>query len=185
MNYELKPCPFCGGTNFTIGTRGRSVAVICDFRQEGCGASGRYRDTEEKAVEAWNRRELEEISKIEKGRITETMLGREDHGIMTLYLLIEFEKSTYAYGGYALDTYDEKEGKRIGATSGIQAIAEILNCVGVTKWEDLTGSFVRCEHQEKGGKIIRIGNLIEDKWFSFEAFFKETKEVVENERKQK
>ena len=36
MKYDLKPCPFCGGTNFTIGTRGRSVAVICDFRQNGC-----------------------------------------------------------------------------------------------------------------------------------------------------
>lgn len=53
MNYELKPCPFCGGTDFTIETRGRSVAVICDFRQEGCGASGGYRDTEEEAVKTW------------------------------------------------------------------------------------------------------------------------------------
>lgn len=118
---------------------------------------------------------------IENGRITETMLGREDHGIMTLYLFIEFEKSTCAYGGYALDTYDEKEGKRIGAASGMRAIAEILDCVGVTKWEDLTGAFIRCEHQGWGGKILRIGNLIQDKWFSFESCFKEAKEAVENE----
>ena len=48
---------------------------------------------------------------------------------------------------------------------------------GVAKWEDLTGAFIRCEHQGWGGKIIRIGNLIKDKWFSLEAFFKEVKEA--------
>lgn len=64
-----------------------------------------------------------------------------------------------------------------GAAAGMQAIAEILDCVGVAKWEDLTGAFIRCEHQGWGGKIIRIGNLIKDKWFSLEAFFKEVKEA--------
>lgn len=39
------------------------------------------------------------------------------------------------------------------------------------------GAFIRCEHQGWGGKIIRIGNLIKDKWFSLEAFFKEVKEA--------
>lgn len=51
------------------------------------------------------------------------------------------------------------------------------HCGGVTKWEDLTGAFIRCEHQGWGGKIIRIGNLIKDRWFSLEAFFKEAKEA--------
>lgn len=114
---------------------------------------------------------------IENGKITGTMLGREDHGILTFYLFVEFESGVCGYGGYALDGYVARAGKRIGAAAGMQAIVEILDCVGVAKWEDLTGTFIRCEHQGWGGKIIRIGNLIKDKWFSLEAFFKEAKET--------
>ena len=114
---------------------------------------------------------------IENGKITGTMLGREDHGILTFYLFIEFDSGVCSYGGYALDSYNAKAGKRIGAAEGMQAIVEILDCVGVTKWEDLTGAFIRCEHQGWGGKIIRIGNLIKHKWFSLVAFFIEAKEA--------
>ena len=112
----------------------------------------------------------------ENGRITETMLGIEDHGIMTFHIFIEFEKGECGYGGYALDSYDQKTGRRVGSAAGMQAIMEILDCVGVEKWEDLTGAFIRCEHTGWGGKILRIGNLIKDKWFSLEEFFKKTKE---------
>lgn len=108
---------------------------------------------------------------IENGKIIGTVLGKEDHGIMTFCLSIEFESGVCGFGGYSLDGYDAKNGKRVGSAAGMQAIAEILDCVGVTKWEDLTGTYIRCEHQDCGEKIIRIGNLIKDKWFSPEEFF--------------
>lgn len=108
---------------------------------------------------------------IENGKIIGTMLGKEDHGIMTFCLSIEFESGFCGIGGYTLDKYNVQAGKRIGAAEGMQAIAEILDCVGVKKWEELTGAYIRCEHQGLGGKIIRIGNLIKDKWFSPEEFF--------------
>ena len=108
---------------------------------------------------------------IENGKIIGTMLGKEDHGIMTFYLSIELESGVCGFGRYSLDGYDVKDGKRVGSAVGMQAIVEILDCVGVTKWEDLTGAYIRCEHQGWGGKIIRIGNLIKDKWFSPEEFF--------------
>ena len=47
----------------------------------------------------------------------------------------------------------------------MQKIMDILDCLGVSHWEDLKGKYVRCEHK-KSGEIIRIGNIIEDKWFS-------------------
>lgn len=114
---------------------------------------------------------------IENGKITGTMLGKEDRGIMTFWIFIEFASGVCGYGGYALDSYDTQTKKRIGSAAGMQAIAEILDCVGVAKREDLTGAFIRCEHQGWGGKMIRIGNLIKDKWFSLETFFKEVKEA--------
>lgn len=115
-------------------------------------------------------------TEIENGKITATMLGTEDHGIMTFSIYIEFESGGCAFGGYALDEYDKNVGKRVGTAAGLQAISEVLECVGVQKWEELTGSYIRCEHEGWGGKIVRIGNLIENKWFSLDEFFKKAKE---------
>lgn len=62
---ELKPCPFCGSISYLfIGTANdisgnddeESIAVCCDFSKGGCGSSGGYRLSREKAIEAWNRR---------------------------------------------------------------------------------------------------------------------------------
>lgn len=114
---------------------------------------------------------------IENGKITGTMLGKEDHGIMTFWLFVEFDSGVCGYGGYALDSYDAQTKKRIGAGGRNASNRGNSRLCRRCKWEDLTGAFIRCEHQGWGGKIIRIGNLIKDKWFSLEAFFKEVKEA--------
>lgn len=113
---------------------------------------------------------------IENARITSTMLGVEDHGIMTCYLFLEFENGGCGFGGYALDTYDKEAEGRVGTAAGMQMIAEILEPVGAESWEELPGKFIRCENEGWGGKITRIGNIIKDKWFSPEDFFAEWKE---------
>ena len=57
----LKPCPFCGGTN-PVGMIRKSdgwsewFLVLCDCGDGGCGANGGWRQTENAAAEAWNRR---------------------------------------------------------------------------------------------------------------------------------
>ena len=109
---------------------------------------------------------------IENGKITGTMLGTEDHGILTFYIQIEMNGGGCGFGGYALDEWDEGKRTRVASAAGLQAIAEIMKCVGVEKWEDLEGKYVRCEHEGWGGKILRIGNIIEEKWFSLQEFFK-------------
>lgn len=52
MNEKLKPCPFCGGVAMI------SKDIIGDYRVEcyHCFAHTFYEDSEEKAIEEWNRR---------------------------------------------------------------------------------------------------------------------------------
>ncbi|MDR0905797.1 MAG: hypothetical protein LBN00_06450 [Oscillospiraceae bacterium] len=104
---------------------------------------------------------------IENGKITSTMLGIEDHGILSAYLTITFASGGCSFGGYSLDSWSAGEKRRVGTAFGTECIIRILDTVGVEKWEDLKGAFVRVAHTGLGGVIEKIGNLIEDKWFSF------------------
>lgn len=58
----LKPCPFCGGRNLEIDpykflkTGDLRYAVVCDYKNQGCGASTGFCTNIEEAISAWNRR---------------------------------------------------------------------------------------------------------------------------------
>ena len=110
---------------------------------------------------------------IENGRIVKTMLGIEDHGIFTFYLHVEMASGNCAYGGYALDAWSDQLRKRVGWDLGIQVISDLMECLGVERWEDLTGTYLRCEHEGWGGRMTRVGHLIKDQWFSMEAYVEE------------
>ena len=110
----------------------------------------------------------------ENAKITATMLGKEDHGIMPCSLCIEGSGWACWYGGYALDTYNGE--KRVGTAAGLSAIMELLNTLGIEEWEKLKGQYIRVELTDPFGKITKIGHLIKDKWFSFEEFFEREKQ---------
>ncbi len=73
MFEKLKPCPFCGNakapkcisvaemegydSDWCVDWKLNNFLVVCDFNDTGCGAStGYHYESEEAAVEAWNRR---------------------------------------------------------------------------------------------------------------------------------
>ncbi len=94
---------------------------------------------------------------IVNGKIHSTMLGIEDHGIMTFFINIDFD------GG----------GGTKGDSRSILCIRKILQTVDVMKWEDLEGKYVRIKKEkEYGGPIKAIGHIIEDKWFDIEEHWK-------------
>jgi hypothetical protein len=105
-------------------------------------------------------------------RIIATMLGLEGNGLMTFVLSVEYKGGGVAFGGYVLDTYDEKLKKRAGTAVGIDCIREIMDTVGVEKWEDLRGSHVVVETFEN--KATGIRNILDDdKWFYPQQWFEE------------
>ena len=60
MNYDLKPCPFCGGTAnlYTVIQPNGDKTYAVDCHNEGCDVSPSTSlfDTEYEAVAVWNRR---------------------------------------------------------------------------------------------------------------------------------
>ena len=108
---------------------------------------------------------------IKNAQITGTMLGREDHGIFTFMIYIKCDGWACGVGGYALDYYDKESDKRVYSAKSLEAVSRILDVVGVDKWEDLKGKYIRIKDNGWGSTVDEIGNLIENKWFNFREFF--------------
>lgn len=108
---------------------------------------------------------------IENAKIRSTMLGREDHGIMTFMIYIDARDFSCGVGGFCLDGYDKESKTRVFKAESLEAISKVLEVVGVNKWEDLPGKYIRFEDNGWGSTVTKIGNIIEDKWFDMKAFF--------------
>jgi hypothetical protein len=89
---------------------------------------------------------------IQNAKIESTMLGYEGHGIITAFITLDYGGAGQVFGGYRLES------------TMYEWVKQVIDIVGVTRWEDLKGKYIRVESDN--GKITRIGHLMEDKWFS-------------------
>ncbi len=92
-------------------------------------------------------------------KISSTMLGFEDHGILSCFIQLEQPGSTQGFGGYRLDA--PKDGN---SYLGTFWVTRILKTVGVSKWEELPGKYVRVIGEEFG-TIQGIGHITDEHWF--------------------
>lgn len=91
-------------------------------------------------------------------KIRSTMLGYEDHGILTCMIMLEQPGSSQGFGGYSLGSIKTK------SPMGTFWLERVLKTVGVGRWEDLVGKHVRVVGEEFGD-IDGIGHITEDRWF--------------------
>ena len=115
-----------------------------------------------------------ESHKILNAQIKSTRLGKCDGPAFTLYLTLDIQDGGgVSVGGIALDEYDKKKEERVGSAYGMNVIMRVLKVVGVTKWEELTGKFIRIECGRIGSTVTKFGNLMKDDWMDFTTFGKE------------
>lgn len=107
---------------------------------------------------------------IKNARIIDVSLGLEDHDIFTFYITIEGDSIGCCIGGFALDHYDLNTKKRVCGAIGLQCIREIMEVVGVNKWEDLKGQYIRYEYNGLGATVDTIGHIINNKWINIREF---------------
>lgn len=105
-------------------------------------------------------------------------LSMTDHGCLTLAMTLEGGGWGVVYGGYCLgkgylgaddDFFD-------GNAAGMEYLMRIMDTVGVEKFQDLKGKYVRVALKGWGSSVKIIGNIINDKWFDAETFFADKEE---------
>lgn len=77
-------------------------------------------------------------------KITSTMLGYEDHGILTCYLTVDYGSGgCQGVGGYGMDMPirddDDRFVKRVGTAYGMEFVCRIIKACGVETWEQVKG----------------------------------------------
>ena len=108
---------------------------------------------------------------IRNALITNVSLTMEDHGVLCYYLTLDMGGAGCSYGGRVIgkgylgaDTFE-------GFSKGTEALMRIMDVVGVERWEDIKGKYVRVVDNGLGNVVDKIGNIIYDKWFSQKDFF--------------
>lgn len=95
--------------------------------------------------------------------IESAQIGFEGHGILTIMFTFKTDGGGQGYGGYRVDGVSDFFS---------ESIKGILNTLEVENWEDVKGAFVRIKRgSEWNGKITAFGNIVKNKWFSFEDIF--------------
>lgn len=92
------------------------------------------------------------VSETRNAKITGTFLGREDHGIFTAWVYLDYGGSGQGFGGRCL-----------GGKYTHEFIDGVLEALNVESWEKLKG--VPCRAEADHAHVHRIGHYLEDRWF--------------------
>ena len=114
--------------------------------------------------------------KIENAEITSVDLSMADHGCLTLKLVLNGGGWGCVYGGYALGNGFVGAKFFKGSAAGLEYIMRIMDIAEVDCFNELKGKYIRVATKGLGDTIKIIGNIMKDKWFDPESFFKEKKD---------
>ena len=104
--------------------------------------------------------------------IKSSSLGIEDHGILTAMIDCRWDGGGIGVGGYRLDKGGcAPDYKSEGSAYGLDQIMQIMDVVGVNKWEALKDKQVIVLFDKSSGwgsPAVGIANLLNDKVLIFE-----------------
>ena len=116
------------------------------------------------------------MREIRNAKIESASITMEDYGCLTWWLSLNGGGWGVNIGGYCIghgylgaDHFD-------GSAKGTESIARVMDTVGVSRWEDLPGKYVRVADDGLGTTITKFGNILEDKWFDCREFFSQEKD---------
>ena len=121
--------------------------------------------TEEKLIEAGYN--------IENAKISFVDFSMADHGCFTLSIGLEGYRWYIVYGGRCLGHGYLGAEEFDSAPNVSEYIMRIMDVIGCEKFNSMAGKYIRVANKGWGSKIEIIGNIIDDKWFDQESFFRD------------
>lgn len=110
--------------------------------------------------------------KICNAKIRSTCISMADHAVLTFDLDIETCCSACDFGCYVIGHGYLGTNEFTVSGTGLAAMMRIIDTVGVEKWGDLPGKLIRIVDPGLSGRLTKIGNILEDKWFDIDEFLK-------------
>lgn len=122
---------------------------------------------------------------VENAKITHVSLVMGVHGCLTFYITVQGAGFATNIGGYNIGFGYLDSNNFIAENGyGLEAMMNIMNVIGVERWEDLKEKHCRVKFDGLGLSVTTIGNIVKDKWFDIDDYFKQRyKEKGENNKK--
>lgn len=94
----------------------------------------------------------------QNARIKEVRMSNEDHGVLSPWLMLEYDGGGQGFGGYCVYNPNFPDQDITG-----RFIWRCLEVVGVYEWSELRGRPIRVD--VRGGIVRGIGHFLKDEWF--------------------
>jgi hypothetical protein len=104
-----------------------------------------------------------------------------DDGTLRTYLILSGNGWRINYGGYAVGITNQSATEFQATAKGTELILRLLTLIGARSTTELVGKYIRVAVLPEVGEVKIIGNIIEDKWFDIEDFFKPEEKVSESD----
>ena len=109
---------------------------------------------------------------IENAIIKSVSIKNDDHGLLTAWIDLEYNRGRQSFGGYALYLPDSfKHSKDLGNYAG-HFIWRCMEVADVHEWGKMVGKTIRVAREDKFDTIKAIGHIIKEIWFYPEQEFK-------------
>ncbi len=102
---------------------------------------------------------------IESARIT-----NDDHGLLTVWLSLDYGGAGQGFGGYCLYLPKSFTHHKLLSHAG-HFIWRVMEIAGVSEWSELPGKTIRVKSEHS--KVHGIGHIVKDDWFFPGIDFKE------------
>ena len=115
-------------------------------------------------------------------QISDVDVAFNEQGVLVAGLILSGNGWRIQYGStYGIGATNPSATEFQGTAEGIELLMRLITLIGAKSFNGLIGKYVRVAVLPQVGEVKIIGNIVEDKWFDIEEFFKPEESVSESD----